>query len=176
VAAPEQQVTAVRAVWAWIKREPATVLLGYVAAGLGLVATWGLPWLTTTQAALVVAAINAVAAAVAAWKVRPITPAVFTGAAAAVVAVFAAYGLHVSQDVLGGINTALLAALTLLSRGQVSPVATAVPPTSTVSAATSTAGSTVAHNTPPVVTVDVPLADDTTPTGRHAADNPGDTR
>lgn len=101
-------------------REPA-LWIAVLSAALSLVATFGLGWLTTEQAALIVAAINAIAAAITAWAVRPVSPAVFTGAVAAVMAVVSAYGLDVSDGTLAAINTLTVAVLTLLTRGQVSP-------------------------------------------------------
>lgn len=100
--------------------EPA-LWIGVLSAALSLVATFGFGWLSAEQAALVVAAINAVAAAVTAWRVRPIAPAVFTGAAGAVIALAGAYGLHLSQPTIGGVNVLVVAVLALLTRGQVSP-------------------------------------------------------
>lgn len=102
-------------------REPA-LWIAVISAALGLVATFGLSWLSAGQAALIVAAINAVAAAVTAWRVRPIAPSVFTGAAGAVIALAGGYGLHLSQPTIGAVNTLVIAVLALLTRGQVSPV------------------------------------------------------
>ena len=110
-----------------LSREPA-LWIAVASAALSLVATFGFQFLTATQAALIVAAVNAIAACVTAWAVRPIAPAVFTGAAAAVLAVGGAYGLHLSQATIGGVNVLAVAVLTLLTRGHVSP-ASAVPAT-----------------------------------------------
>lgn len=106
----------------WFKREPAQLWLGWLAAGLGLLVALGIPGLRTDQVGLIMAVINAVLACVVAWRTRPLTPAVFTGAISAGVALLASYGLHVSDVTLGAINLFVLATLTLLTRGQVTPV------------------------------------------------------
>ena len=121
----------------WVRHEPAQVWLGWVAGGLGLVATWGLPWLTVGQAALAVALINAVAMVIAAWKTKPRSPAILTGVVSAAVALLAGYGVHVSQDVIGVVNTILVGILSLHTRAQVSPVKKAtVKPAAVARAAT----------------------------------------
>jgi hypothetical protein len=95
------------------------------------VATLGFRWLDGDQAVLVVAAVNAVSAAANAWAVRPIQPALFTYAAGAVVSVFAAYGLEVTGDQLGALNTIIVAVLGFLTYGNVSPVNTLISRAST---------------------------------------------
>lgn len=101
-------------------REPA-LWIAAIAAVLGIGVTFGLDGLSAGQAAAIVVALNAAAAVWAALLVRPIAPAVFTGAVSAGAALLAAYGLHVSQETVGAVNVAVLAVLGLLTRGQVSP-------------------------------------------------------
>lgn len=106
-------------------REP-TLWIAFIASLVLLLGTLGFRWLDGDQAAIVVVAINAIAAAVNAYTVRPISPAVFTYATGAVVAVFAAYGLEVSPETLAMLNGAVVMGLGLLTRGQVIPQETKI--------------------------------------------------
>jgi hypothetical protein len=106
-------------------REP-TLWISFIASLVLLLGTLGLRWLDGEQAILVVAAINAVAAAINAYTVRPIAPAVFTYAVAALVSVFAAYGLEVTPEQLAMINGVVIMALGLITRGAVAPEETVV--------------------------------------------------
>lgn len=106
-------------------REP-TLYIAVVSSGIVVLGTLGFHALSGQQAGLIVAAINAVALAVNAYTVRPIAPAAFTYAIAAIVAVAASYGLNVSPETLGAINLAVVPILALLTRSQVSPQETAV--------------------------------------------------
>ena len=106
-------------------REP-TLWIAFIASLILLLGTLGFRWLDGDQAALVVVALNAVAAAVNAYTVRPISPSVFTYAAASLLAVGAAYGLHVSPETQAMLNGLVVMGLGLLTRGQVAPQDTAV--------------------------------------------------
>ena len=106
-------------------REP-TLWIAFIASIVLLFGTLGFRWLDGEQATIIVVAINAVAAAVNAYTVRPISPAVFTYAAASIASVFAAYGLEVSPDTLAMLNGVVIMGLGLLTRGQVAPQETAV--------------------------------------------------
>lgn len=94
-------------------------------------ATLGLRWLDNDQAGLIVAAINAVAGAATAWATRPIQPAVFTYAVGSLVAVFVAYGMHVTPEQLAALNSIVVSVLAFLTYGNVSPVNTAISKTTT---------------------------------------------
>ncbi len=111
--------------WKLFDREP-TLFISFFASLILLFGTLGFRWLDGDQAALVVVAINAIAAGVNAYTVRPISPAVFTYAVGAIVAVFAAYGLSVSPETLAMLNGLVIMGLGLLTRGQVAPQETAV--------------------------------------------------
>ncbi len=89
-------------------------------------ATLGFNWLDNDAAVLVVAAINALAAVANAISVRPIPVPVFTYAAASVIALLAHYGLNVTPDQLGGLNSVMVSVLGLMTYGNVSPVETAI--------------------------------------------------
>ena len=101
-------------------REPA-LWIGALSGVLSLGTSLGLDGLSAGQVAAIIALINAVALLLTMLAVRPIGPAVFTNVVAAAAALSAAYGFEVSSEVVGGINVAVLAVLTLLTRGQVSP-------------------------------------------------------
>lgn len=102
-------------------REPALWVAG-IAAVLGLVASFGVPWLTDTQDTVIVALIDAGAGVFIAVRTRPIAPGVFLVFVSAVTAVLTAYGVAVSQHTVGAVDLVVLAVLALLTRGQVSPV------------------------------------------------------
>lgn len=106
-------------------REPA-LWISFIASVILLLGTLGFRWLDGDQAAIVVVAINAIAAAITAYTVRPISPAVFTYAVGAVVAVFVTYGLSVSPETLAMLNGLVVMGLGLLTRGQVAPQETAL--------------------------------------------------
>lgn len=101
-------------------REPA-LWIGTMSSVLSLGTAVGFPGLSQGQVAAIVAALNAVSLVVMAWAVRPIGPAIFTNVIAALAAVGTAYGLDVPSEVVGGVNFVVLAVLSLLTRGQVSP-------------------------------------------------------
>jgi hypothetical protein len=101
-------------------REPA-LWIATIAALLGIGVTLGLDGLSAEQAAAIVALLSALAAIWTAWLVRPVAPALFTGAVTAAAVLLAAYGLEVSQQTVGAVNLAVIALLTFLTRGQVSP-------------------------------------------------------
>lgn len=90
------------------------------------IATLGFRWLDGDQAVLVVGAINALCAAANAWSTRPIQPAIYTYAIGALLAVFAAYGLHVTPEQLGALNAITVSVLGFLTYGNVSPIDTAI--------------------------------------------------
>jgi lipopolysaccharide export LptBFGC system permease protein LptF len=100
-------------------REPA-LIIGVVSAALSLVVTLGVG-LSTDQAGAIVAVISGVFAAVAAVLTRPIAPAAFTGLVTVAAALLSAYHFNVAPGTVAAINTTVLAILTLLTRGQVSP-------------------------------------------------------
>lgn len=101
-------------------REP-TLVLQSVSALLTVFVAFGIPGLSAEQAALVIAALTAVIGVINAVAVRPIAPAAFVGLVGAVAALLAAYGLEASQEVVGSVSAAVVAALALFLRGQVTP-------------------------------------------------------
>jgi hypothetical protein len=106
--------------------EPA-VITAVISAALSLVVTLGVG-LSGDQAGAWVAVISGVFAVVAAWHTRPVAPAVFTGLVQVTAALLAAYHFNVAPATVGAINVFVIAVLTLLTRGQVSPAPTAAKP------------------------------------------------
>lgn len=103
-------------------REP-TLVLQAISAALSILVAFGVPNLTAEQAGLMVAAISATFGVINALMVRPVAPTAFVGLVGAVAALTAAYGLEFSQQQVGAVTAATVAVLTLLGRGQVTPVA-----------------------------------------------------
>lgn len=101
--------------------EPA-LILGVASAVLSLLVTLGVG-LTTDQAGAVVAVISGAFAAVTAAVTRPVAPSVFTGFVTVLAACLGAFHYDVAPETVGAVNTVLVAVLTLLTRGQVSPKA-----------------------------------------------------
>jgi hypothetical protein len=106
-------------------REPA-LTIGAINSLIMLAGTLGFTLLSAEQAGLWVLLVNAVSAAIVAWATRPLSPAVFSYLLATIVAVGGAYGLEFSAEFVNGLNMALVPILMFLTRGQVSPVETAV--------------------------------------------------
>jgi hypothetical protein len=106
-------------------REP-TLWIALLSQAIVLIGTFGLDLINGQQAALIVVAINAVFAAINAYAVRPVSPVAFTYAVGSIVAVATAYGLELGIETVAGLNSITIAALALLTRGQVSPVETTV--------------------------------------------------
>jgi hypothetical protein len=107
-------------------REP-VVVANTLAAVLGLIVSLGFTGLTSEVAAGIVAFFTAVLGAIAAAMTRPIAPQAFTALVAAGATAVAAFGYEVSQETVGAINTVVLAALTLLTRVQVTPSSPSAP-------------------------------------------------
>ena len=93
-----------------VSREPA-LWVGLIGTILTTSAALGLPWLDAGQAAALVAFISAVVVAI---FTRPIAPALFTGAFAALVALVAEYGLHWSDAQVGAIASLIVGVFTFL--------------------------------------------------------------
>jgi len=100
-------------------REPALVV-GTISAALSLVVTLGVG-LTAEQAGAWTAVISGVFAVIAACLTRPIAPSAFTGLVAVTADLLAAYHFNVSAGTVAAVNTAVVAFLAFLTRGQVSP-------------------------------------------------------
>lgn len=103
-------------------REP-TLVIGVIASVLSVLVTFNLNGLSAEQAALIVVALNAVLGAVNALAVRPIPPAAVTYLIASVAALATAYGFTVGESTVGAVNSAVIAILMFLTRGQVTPAA-----------------------------------------------------
>jgi hypothetical protein len=102
-------------------REP-TVVLQTVSAVLAVVVAFGFASLTAEQATLITAFLTALIGVVNAVLVRPVAPPAFIAFISSGAALLAGYGLEFSQEQVGSVTVAVLATLTLLARGQVTPV------------------------------------------------------
>lgn len=106
--------------------EPA-LILGAISAALSLVVTLGVG-LSADQAGAWTAVISGVVGVLTAAVTRPIAPAAFTTLVTVSADLLAAYHFNVSAGTVAAVNTTVLAVLSLLTRGQVSPVPTATAP------------------------------------------------
>jgi len=102
-------------------REP-TLVLQTVSALLAVFVAVGIPNLSAEQAGMIIAVLAAGIGVANAFLVRPLAPAAFTGFITAGAALLAAYGLDVSQPVVGAISAAVVTVLALVTRNQVTPV------------------------------------------------------
>lgn len=103
-------------------REPAAVV-ATVGAVLTFLATLHMPYLSAGQAAAATAVVSAL---VLLATTRPVAPALVTGVITTGAALFSAYGVHASPEVVGGLTGAVLAVFALITRAQVAPQKTAV--------------------------------------------------
>jgi hypothetical protein len=106
-------------------REPA-LYIGVISAALSLVVSLGVG-LSAEAAGAWVAVITAVFGVVTAATTRPIAPAAFTTLVTVTADLLAAYHYDVSANTIAAVNTAVLAVLTLLTRGQVTPAPAKTP-------------------------------------------------
>lgn len=101
-------------------REPALWIAFLAAIGIAL-AGLNISWLNAGQSTAIVAALAAILLAV---TTRPIGPGLFVSAFAAGAAVFAEYGLPVSQGTVTAVGGVIMAAFALLGiRPQATPAA-----------------------------------------------------
>jgi hypothetical protein len=103
-------------------REPAAVIAA-IGAVLTVLATLNLSWISAGQAAAATAAISSL---ILVWTTRPVAPALVTGVVTTGAALFAAYGMSASPELVGGLTAATLAIFALITRQQVSPKETAL--------------------------------------------------
>ncbi|MEW2267792.1 hypothetical protein [Streptomyces sp. NPDC047868] len=103
------------------------VVLNALSAVLGLIVSLGVTSLSAETAGAIVGVGTAILGAIAAAMTRPIAPQAFTAVVAAGAVLVGTFGYEVSQETVGAINFAVLAFLTLLTRGQVSPNSPSAP-------------------------------------------------
>lgn len=105
-------------------REPA-VVIGAFGSLMTLVVALKVPGLSAGAGAAITSAVTAV---IIAWTTRPVAPALFTAVVAPVAALFAEYGLHVSDNVVAAITAVILSGFVLFGiRPQVSPASEVAP-------------------------------------------------
>lgn len=102
-------------------KEPA-LLIGFASAALSLIAALGFHQLGAATVGLIVAVLNGLLGAAQAAYTRPVAPAAFVTLVAAVGALVAGFGFHVSPEVIGGVDALVVAFLSLVTRQQVSPM------------------------------------------------------
>lgn len=105
----------------WLFGKEPALLIGFVSALLTVGVALGLRGLGSGTVGLIIAALTALLGAFQAVYTRPWQPAAFTTLVAAVAALAAGYGWHVSPELIGAVDGLVLAALSLLTRAQVSP-------------------------------------------------------
>lgn len=105
------------------RREP-TLIIATIGSLLSLLAGFGLDFLSTEQAGLIVGFLTAALGVWNSLKVRPVAPTAIVYAISVAAALAATYGLDVSQEKVGLITGAVLMTLSLILRGQVSPLET----------------------------------------------------
>lgn len=106
-------------------REPALVL-GAVNALIMVIGSVGLGLFNGEQAGLLIIVINALAGAATAIVTRPVGPAAFTAVISSLLAFLAAYQIEIPGPTVAAINAGVYPILAFLTRGEVSPIATAV--------------------------------------------------
>jgi hypothetical protein len=105
-------------------REP-SVIIGAIGSLVTLLVSMNIPNLSAGAGAAIVAFLTAV---IIAMTTRPVAPALFTAVVAPAAALFAEYGLHVSDGVVAGITGLILAVFALFGiRPQVTPVSAPAP-------------------------------------------------
>jgi hypothetical protein len=112
-------------------REP-TVLIQSLSALLMVGVAFGMPGLSADQATLIIAFLGALLGVVNAVLVRPVAPPAFVALVGSGAALLAGYGLELSQQQIGSVSAAVVTALALFVRGQVTPVTDPRPPEQTV--------------------------------------------
>lgn len=99
-------------------REPA-LIIGAIGSLITLLVSMDIPGLSTGAGAALIALVTA---GITAATTRPIAPALFVAVIAPAVALFAEYGLHVSDGTVAGLTGVVLAGFALFGiRPQVSP-------------------------------------------------------
>lgn len=104
----------------WFGRDPA-LWIQFVTTVLAVVVGFGLPGLTNSRAAAIIALLYAIAGVYVAWSVRPWVPGFFTGVIAAAAALLGEFGLHWTQEQVSALAAAAAMFVTLWAYGRVTP-------------------------------------------------------
>jgi hypothetical protein len=103
-------------------REPAA-FIALIGSLLTVVAALNVEFLSAGQAAAITGLVSGL---VMAWATRPLAPSLLTGAWTAAVALFAEYGLDLSDHLVASVSASMLALFSFITRQQVSPQNTAI--------------------------------------------------
>jgi hypothetical protein len=103
-------------------REPA-LFINVIAAALGMFVSLDFAGLNDGKAAAIVAVLTAGAAIFQAWHTRPVAVSLFTGFVGTAAVLAASFGLDFTQQQVGAVQLVVVTVLTLLARGQITPVA-----------------------------------------------------
>ena len=102
------------------KKDP-SLYIAAIAAVLGVFVSLGLPFLSSVQAAAIMAVITAAGGVWTAFHTRPIAPTIFTSFIGAAALFLAAYNLNISQETLSAVQAAVSAIVGILTWQSVSP-------------------------------------------------------
>lgn len=101
-----------------LSREPA-LIIGFITSVVAALVALNLDLLSPGQGAALVAVVGAIITAV---TTRPVMPSLYAGAFAAAAALFAEYGLHLSEGLVAAVGGAIIGGFALFGvRGQVTP-------------------------------------------------------
>lgn len=112
-----------------------TLWIAIINSVVMMIATFPLGLLNGDQAAAIVVVVNALSAAANAWAVRPLPVPAFTYLLTTIVSLGALFGIDITPEQLGTLNTTMVAILGLLTYGNVSPVDTAISKSTSAQAA-----------------------------------------
>jgi hypothetical protein len=103
-------------------REPA-LWINTLAAALSMFVSFGVPGMDDGRATAIVACVTAGASAWQAFHTRPVAPTLFNGVISTAAVLVAGFGLDLSQQQVGLVQAMAMTVLTLIARGQITPVA-----------------------------------------------------
>jgi hypothetical protein len=98
-----------------------TLILGFLTSLIVFAGGLGFSHLDPVQASLGAAVVAAIFGIINALAVRPVSPVAFTYAIGAIGTFLASYGFDIPTATLGALDALVIAGLTLILRGQVSP-------------------------------------------------------
>lgn len=106
--------------FARFRRQP-TLVIQAISAVLTYLVTYQISGLSAVQAGAIVAVLSAALGVYNAWKVRPISPAVWQTVVTTGAALLSAYGMNWSQEQIGSLQMAVIAVMAMLTWQSVTP-------------------------------------------------------